>query len=210
MYVKPLTRRRSSARQMWRRVLMSLAATVAALTGVFALGSGTPASASALPSCTGYVCGALSVSISINLVDPGDCTKHTFFVRVASDAGSPSGTVELISNGKVLQSQAVPAGGGVTMVVSASALIVGSNKVTARFVPTGNWSPATASTVISNLALVDCQPLISTGGTGPLIDTGMAPDQAPAGFPWWIVEAALCGLIAAGGFVVTRSRASEQ
>jgi len=211
MYVKPWTRRQSSARQIRRSLAMSLAATVAALTGLFAIGTGTPASASAVPSCTGYVCGSLAVSISITVDDPADCIKHAFFVRVASDAGQPSGTVELTSNGKVLQSQAVPAGGGVTMVVSPSALAVGSTKVTAQFVPNGNWSPATASTVVNNLPLVDCQPLISTGGgTGPLIDTGMAPDQAPAGFPWWIVEAALCGLIAAGGFVVTRARASEQ
>jgi hypothetical protein len=203
MYVKPWFSRRSVARQMWRRLTLSFVLGLTSLTGLIALGSATPASASYVPS--------LSVTISISLVDPGDCTKHTFFVRVASDAGQPSGTAELISNGTVLGSAAVPAGGGVTLSVSSNALIAGTNKVTARFIPSAgsNWSSATASVVITNSLAVNC--VSSAGnGSGPLIDTGMAPDQAPAGFPWWIVEAALCGLIAAGGFVVTRARASEQ
>lgn len=201
MNVQPWFPRRSGARRSGRRLMLSFVLGLASLTGFMALGSAGPASASYVPT--------LSVSISIDLVDPGDCLKHTFFVRVASDAGQPSGTAELISNGKVLQSAAVPAGGGLTMVVSSSSLLVGTNKVTARFIPNGNWSAATASVVISNVAPASC--VSSAGnGSGPIIDTGMAPDQAPGAFPWWIVEALLCGLIAAGGFVVTRARASEQ
>jgi hypothetical protein len=201
MYVKPRFTRRSVARNAWRRLALSFVLGLTSLTTLMAVGNATPASASYVPS--------LSVSISISLVDPEDCSKHIFFVRVASDAGSPSGTAELVANGTVLQSAAVPAGGGLTLTVSSGALATGSNTVTARFVPNGNWAPASASIVVNNVQPANCSSAVNTGG-GPLIDTGMAPDQAPAGFPWWIVEAAACGLIAAGGFVVTRARASER
>ena len=188
----------SFVRQIWRPVMLSLVAAITALAGLFAIGGGSPAQASYVP--------PISVSLSISLLDPGDCLKHTFLIRVGSDAGRPSGTVRLVADGKVLQSQAVSAG-ELTMTVSSSQLPVGTPTVTASFVSTatGNWAPATASIVISNLPSVDCQPLINTGGVGPLIDTGMAPDPAPAGPPLWLGEAALCLVIAAGGFVALRA-----
>lgn len=167
---------------------------ITTLAGLFAVGVGGPAAASYVP--------PLSDVITIQLVDPGNCVSHTFFVTVASDAGHPRGTARLLANGTLVQARPVPASGSLTMTVSSSRLRVGANTMTASFVPSGNWSPATSSIVINNLAPAACT---TPTGAGPLIDTGMAPDPTPAGLPVWFDEALLCAAaVSAGGFLALR------
>lgn len=131
---------------------LSVAALIAAVLGVAAQGSGgRPEFASAA-----YQSAATTVTTISNMPTAPYGTCVPVAVSVASDAGTPKGTIEFAIDGVVVDRQAVPTSGVLVEMLGCcgsrlgAALAVGTHQFTATFVPSGNWaaSGATGQVVI--------------------------------------------------------------
>ena len=137
--------------QRFSRLLSRAIAMVALLiTAVLSAGVHAPGGPSGLTSVA-YQSAAVTVTTISNMPSAPYGTCVPVAISVASDAGTPQGTIEFAIDGVVVDRQAVPSNGVLVEMVGCcgsrlgAALAVGTHHFTATFVPSGNWAASTAT-----------------------------------------------------------------